>query len=390
MKKILYFLIILFLVVVTAILILNYVGVFNNETKDVSKPTKVINISDVTSKNECDLFENLTYVTYTDSNSSKNNKVGLYVYAERQDYIEAAAELVNSNGGDYGYVLIPYNMNDRDYSRWNRVFKQLEELHLIPIINLNALDIEDAQNQTKQAAQFLNSFVWPIRERYITVYNEPNDARFWYERVDPKEYAEILNLTIDIFKNENENFKMLNGALNVSATSGYYEMDAFDYMYYMNKHVPGIFNKLDGWASHSYPQPNFAGDPYAIGRNSIKAYETELSYLKQLGVQKDLPVFITETGWAHAEGENYSNIYLPQEQTAQYFKIAYEQVWLPDDRVVAVTPFTIWYKPPFDHFSWLDNDGQFYKQYEVVKSIPKVQGEPNKLVYKEVLINTCE
>lgn len=341
---------------------------------------------------ECKVIDTIEYVYYEDTQNvwDKNNKFGIYVYAENKDFFELAQNLVNSNGGDWGYVLIPYNVKDRDDGKWGRVFEQLNNKHLIPVIQLWDVDVKDYKNQTKDAAKFLNSFLWPIKERYISVYNEANDANFWYGYVNPEEYAMVLNYTIDTFKNENPEFFIMNGALNVSAEDNTISMDAFKFMNRMNVEVPGIFNKLDGWASHSYPQPNFSGSPYSTGRNSIKAYETELKYLKDiLKVEKDLPVFITETGWAHAEGENYNYTYLPLNKISEYFKIAFEDIWLKDDRVRAVMPFTIRYNPPFDHFSWVNKDNVPYKHYFVIKDLEKIKGNPPKLTTEKFEINSC-
>ena len=64
--------------------------------------------------------------------------------------------------------------------------------------------------------------------------------------------------------NTNDDFLMLNGALNVSAATNNESLDAFEYMRRMDVAVPGIFSKLDAWASHSYPQPNFSGSPFSV------------------------------------------------------------------------------------------------------------------------------
>lgn len=329
----------------------------------------------------CEVEDYISYLTYTTPSpeEQKNNKFGIYIYAEEERFFRLADELVNSNGGDWGYVLIPFNVRDRDRTRWTRAFSQMREHHLIPVIQLHDINPDDYKDQTEDAAEFLNSFVWPTRSRYISAYNEPNDARFWYGRVDPAEYAKILNYTITTFKKENPDFFILNGALNVSAPThadGSY-LDAFEYMNRMNNELPGIFDRLDGWASHSYPQPEFSGDPRSTGRWSIKAYEEELKYLKNsLGVAKELPVFITETGWAHAEGEAINSRYYTSVKIAEFFKVAFEEVWLKDDRVVAVMPFTIRYNAPFDHFSWIDSSNNPYSHFEVVKSLKKVKGNP--------------
>lgn len=321
---------------------------------------------------------------------TRNNKFGLYVYPDNEKFLELANSLVNSNEGDWGYVLIPHNVKDKDKGKWERVFYLLNKWHLIPIVQLWNVDPYDYEKQTRNAAKFLNSFIWPIKLRYVSVYNEPNDAKFWYGRVDPAEYARILDFTIDAFKETNEDFFMMNGGFNVSASSSATSLDAFEYMRRMNEEVPGIFTKLEGWASHSYPQPNFTGSPYATGRWSVKAYETELAYLANTFGVTDLPVFITETGWAHDVGRNFDGRYLTVSEIAENFKIAFEQVWLPDDRVRAVTPFTIWYESPVDHFAWVDNRWIPYEHYQTVKSMKKVAGNPAKLSVAEISSLGCE
>lgn len=341
----------------------------------------------------CTHFSSIEYLSYPEgtSFSKPNNKFGLYIYAEEERFFKLAEKLVNSNGGDWGYVLIPYNVKDRDYTKWKKVFDNLNERHLIPIIQLWDVDTDKYKSDTQESAEFLNSFLWPIKERYISVYNEPNDDKFWKGDANPKNYAQVLNYTIDTFKNANSNFFMINGALNASAPSGNGYIEPRSFLYSMNQEVPGIFDKLDGWASHPYPQPNFAGSPYDTGFWSIRAYENELSYLKNtLGVTKDLPVFITETGWPHSEGNPYNSSYFNAETVAQNYKTAFEEVWLKDNRVRAVTPFTVLYNPPYDHFSWVNSDEVPYIQYETVKKIKKTKGEPVSLQKTQMQISDCQ
>ena len=130
----------------------------------------------------------------------QNNKVGLYIYAEVSDYIDIADELANSNGGEWGYVLLPYNVKDYNQDRWGRLFAKLSDEHLIPIVQLWDLDLDDSKETDKQireSALFLNSLKWPIKPRYVSVYNETNDSSFWKGEVNPEEYAEILEKTIN-------------------------------------------------------------------------------------------------------------------------------------------------------------------------------------------------
>jgi len=343
-------------------------------------------------ESSCSAGTNIEYVYYSGSDPlwKQNNKFGLYVYAEEKDFFEIAQHLVNSSEGDWGYVLIPYSVKDYDTDKWGRVFDQLISKHLIPVIQLWNVDIDNYKKETTKAAEFLNKFIWPIKFRYISVYNEPNDDKFWYGKADPDQYAKILDYTITTFKEINPDFYIMNGALNISLPTDINGVEGFEFLKRMNEKIPGIFEKLDAWASHPYPQPNFSGNPHDSGRWSIKAYENELGYLKNtIGLKKDLPVFITETGWAHAEGLNYNGSYLPVETISNYFKIAYEDVWLKDERVRAVMPFTIRYDAPFDHFSWVNRDKVPYLHYDVVKKMKKVEGEPPALVTGSVSLQNC-
>jgi hypothetical protein len=307
----------------------------------------------------------------------QNNKFGLYVYSTG-DFIRKADEMINTNGGDWGYVLIPYNVRDRDGGKWRELFDLLAQKHLIPIIQLWDVSLDDYEDETRNAAKFLDNLNWPIKHRYISAYNEMNDSRFWKGKLDPEGYAKVLEYTIEAFNSRDEDFFILNGAFNSTAPNGNGYMEQLAYMRKMNDSVPGIFEKLDGWASHPYPQPAFTGLPTDTGRVSIRAYEWELAVLQnEFDVDTtNLPVFITETGWPHAEGENYNSNFYNAETVSKYIKQAFEDVWLKDDRVVAVTPFTIYYDPPFDHFSWVDKDGHGYMQFDVIKQMRKVQGKP--------------
>ena len=64
---------------------------------------------------ECTAIQNIEYYYYSGDNPlwEENNKFGLYIYAEEKDFFEIAQNLVNSKGGEWGYVLIPYNVRLR-------------------------------------------------------------------------------------------------------------------------------------------------------------------------------------------------------------------------------------------------------------------------------------
>ena len=309
----------------------------------------------------------------------KNNKFGIYTYMEVDEYLDLASQLVNSNGGEWGYVLIPYNVKDYRDDRWQRFFGRLNELKLIPIIQLWDLNKDNADSQINDSASFLNTLPWPTKNRYISVFNEVNDEKFWHGEINPEYYAKTLDQIITTYKTANQDFFILNGAFNASARNTSSTMDEEEFLIRMERKIPGIFARLDGWASHSYPQPNFTGNPQATGRDSIRAYDWELSILKNRFGVENLPIFITETGWPHKEAQTDRDDYLPIVQATNNLIYAFENVWLPDERVVAVTPFTMWYNPPFDNFSWIDKDNNPLFQFNEIAKLPKVAGNPPHL-----------
>lgn len=146
--------------------------------------------------------------------------------------------------------------------------------------------------------------------------------------------------------------------------------DAGAYLRKMINDQFSIFNFVDGLSSHSYPNPGFFGSPLDNGKRSIRGYQWELELLKELGVEKELPVFITETGW---DGNSVN-----RGTVANNYQIAYEQVWLTDDRVKAVTPFVLDYQgDPFLGFSWKKiNSQEYYQQFDTIKSMNKIKGDP--------------
>ena len=79
--------------------------------------------------------------------------------------------------------------------------------------------------------------------------------------------------------------------------------------------VPGIFTKLDGWASHSYPNPGFSSSPLKLGQKGISGYKWELERIAGYLDGKDLGVFITETGWRRSN-------FLSDETISNYFEVA--------------------------------------------------------------------
>lgn len=327
----------------------------------------------------------------TDPLSVPNNKYGIHIISATRDEASEAARLVNANG-DWGYITVLAESKDRNEGKWQEFFNELRRRHLIPIVRLATKPTGEGiwerpyQGEETAWADFLDKLNWPVKNRYITIYNEPNHASEWGGSVDPEGFAVILNKTIDAFKAKNQDFFILNPGFDASTPNEPPKyLDQEEFMKRMNEEVPGIFQKLDGWVSHSYPNPGFKGKPADAGKGTVRTFEWELQFLSRLGVSKSLPVFITETGWKHSEGASQNNNYPSPETVAQYYKDAFNGAW-SSSNVVAVTPFLLNYQePPFDQFSFRKNgkraaaeeaERDYHLPYYILQSANKISGKP--------------
>ncbi|MBI2040402.1 hypothetical protein HYT18_05015 [Candidatus Microgenomates bacterium] len=345
------------------------------------------------------LFYSPNAYAITDPLAVPNNKFGIHIIQATPDESSPAAQMVNNNG-DWGYITFLIESKDRNEGKWQEFFNDLRRRHLIPLVRLATKPLNEHwerpyDGEEEAWAGFLDNLNWPIKNRYVIVYNEPNHGKEWGNFVDPKMYAKVLDKTITALKNKNRDFFVLNGGLDASAPHQpplYF--DEVQFLKEMEKEVPGILNKLDGWVSHSYPNPGFVGSPFAIGRGTVRGWFWELQQLRNLGVTKNLPVFITETGWKHAEGISLNPTFPSAELVGAYYRNAFENAW-NSNRIVAVTPFLLSYQElPFDHFSFKKITGekqpkklvenqvlgiqypQYYPQYQTLADLPKTKGKP--------------
>lgn len=307
--------------------------------------------------------------------SVANNKFGIHILFTNE--LQEAAKLVNSQGGDWGYVTIPIQAGDRDLEKWQKFMDDSKGLHVIPIIRLAT---EGDYFNTKvwrkpkfedvlDFANFLDSLKWPTKNRYIIVFNEVNRSDEWGGNTNPGEYAQILNYAVTVFKSKSQDFFIIssgldNASINVRGTS----FNEYDFMRKMNDETPGIFNQIDGLSSHSYPNPAFSKHPNIQDQMSIASFKYERELAKSLSTGKELPIFITETGWSKKR--------ISQDAISSYYKIAFENVWNNED-VVAITPFLLKaFAGPFTDFSFIKEGGEFDTQYKAIENLPKVKGIP--------------
>lgn len=317
------------------------------------------------------VFPKQTLAVY-DPSSVSNNKFGIHILFPEE--VSEASTLINSSGGDWGYVTIPIQASDKNLIKWQKFMDDCRKYHLIPIVRLATNG--DYFNTTSWSApndddvldfaNFLNSLDWPTKNRYIVVYNETNRADEWGGSPDPSSYAQILDYTVKIFKQRNPDFFIIaagldNASINISGKS----MDEFTFMRDMENAVPGIFSEIDGIASHSYPNPGFSSPPN-YSRVGIDSFYYQNNLVEAIS-GKNLPVFITETGW--------SSQTVSYDLQSKYYQDAFSNYW-DDKNIIAVTPFLFKAdQGSFSVFSFIKTGSEtpIYKTY---KDILKPKGNP--------------
>lgn len=317
-------------------------------------------------------FPMAAHATY-DPLSQANNKVGIHILFPSE--LEDAARLINTNGGQWGYVTIPIQAGDRDLQKWQAFMDEAGRLKVIPLVRLaTENDYFQTGNWHKpdktdilDFANFLHSLNWPTKNEYVIVFNEPNNANEWGGQVDPADYASLLSYAVTVFKSRDPDFFIISAGLDNAAANTQESMNEYDYLRVMNRAVPGIFNQIDGLGSHSYANPGFSSPPTDTSPESIDSFHYEQSLITSLG-GKRLPVFITETGW--------SRMAINDNIIGSYFQQAFEHVW-NDASIVAITPFLLHPNgAQFGEFSFLSDANAPSAAYNAILSLPKIKGTP--------------
>lgn len=313
---------------------------------------------------------------------SPNNIFGIHLNQPEEQDIKAAAALVNSSGGDWGYVTLVIPKQDRDVSKWNNIANLLRRYHLNWILRTATENcgefwcqptIEDAASW----ADFLSHLKSPSKQSYVIFYNEPNHGQEWEGVADPAGFAHIIKAHIEALKEKNTDFKVAFTGFDSAAPQRpplYYDQAVF--WREMLSAEPALFDKVDCLASHSYANHGYRGPANGSGRNSVRNYQWELALLKSLGVEKELCVLITETGRPHSEGTNPNPAYFSVETLNDYYQTYYPIVQ-SDPKIVAVTPFMLKDCGQFEHFSWINCvSGNPWPFVDTVKAMGKVAGDP--------------
>ena len=307
--------------------------------------------------------------------------------------INSAKDIINSQGGDWGWVTIIARPDQLNHQAWQEFFDNCRKYHLIPIVRLATIVDQSNWKQPSLSdidnlANFLDSLNWPTTSRHIVLFNEINHAAEWGGIIDIKNYVDVAIYAANKFKSLNSNYFIMGSGLDLASPDKAPQFKSAGSVYQeINAYKPEYFQVIDGIASHSYPNHGFVGTPSDTGQHSIHGYQWELNYLKSLGVSKTYPVFITETGWPHREGEKPQNNFYTTDTTAK-FLLAALKIWGQDDRVQAVTPFIYNYpNEPFDHFSWVDKDEKLFPKYQQIVDSPKNKNHPDQETKYELVGN---
>lgn len=301
---------------------------------------------------------------------AQNRDFGLGVHLLSPD--ELSSVIAYRGKAESFYITVPYHLSDRRVATWNHFFELTREHKITPILRLSTdFDAEKGywrrptRKQIVDGADFLSTIDWR-GNRMVILFNEPNHANEWGGAVDPWDYADTAMFTASWLHTEPVPYLVLPAGLDAAAPNGPHTLDSFNFWTQVFSRQPDLVNWINGWASHSYPNPGFTASPYKTGKNSLRGFEEELKFLSQFS-KSDLPVYITETGWRQTR------------QIApllkQYYLYTYEKIW-SHPQVKGVTVFLLQGSPgPFSEFSLLSQVGGTTPQLDAFSLINKQLGE---------------
>ena len=154
--------------------------------------------------------------------SESNNKFGIHLAQPHFEDIESSAKLVNSSRGDWGYVTLVLQEDDRKFEKWQEIFNRLRKFHLIPIVRLATKPDglswrRPHRDGIDDWVRFLDSLNWVVKKRYIVLFNEPNHGSEWGGEVDAEDYAKTAFEFAKKLKEKKQDFFVMLAGLDASA-----------------------------------------------------------------------------------------------------------------------------------------------------------------------------
>ncbi len=298
--------------------------------------------------------------------------------------------------GPGGYVTVIFaditpSRTSADQS-WKDSISDLYSRDLIPVVrmappwgNRNVRNMGESPTSYKALAQAYAAVIkdlpkragWPL---YVEVDNEPNLCYEWAcdsgslsAQEMATEYAHLLSDVADALHAIGDSrIKVLNGALapggvnscDCSTQNGPPGTLSTAFLGYMKSAVPGVFDKIDDFASHSYPA---SGEGYGFFCDYSQAMTGLTFYKKELAAigKPNMKVIMTETGWP-IQWPNAPT--WTRDQVADFTVSAYQNVWLTEPGILAVTPFILRGGSQWEDFAWVKADGSPYPVYTKVRA----------------------
>lgn len=306
-------------------------------------------------------------------------------------------DLTAKLAGPGGWYLVIFaditpNRTSADAS-WKASIQQAYAKDLIPVIRMappwgdrRVRNMGESPTSYKKLAQAYKAVIqdlpkradWPL---YVQVHNEPNLCDEWQcdasagtlnAQTIAKEYAFMLSDVADALHSIGDpRIKVLNGALAPGGvqwcqcgTSNFAAGTlSATFLTYMNQAVPGVFNKIDAFAAHSYPAKGEGWGffvAYSEAMTGLKYFEKELAAIGK----GSMKVVITETGWpTNGDGQTWS-----RDQIGDFTVDAVKNVWNTHPNIIGVTPFILRDAGTWDKFAWTKPDGTPYAVYTKVRA----------------------
>lgn len=289
-------------------------------------------------------------------------KAGVHMISPSDEDFKKAAELLNTNGGDYCWTTVVFREDEMNAEYVQRIHNTARENHIQIIHRIekgftaSGTWIMPDEQTVEKFIDTITSITPASKDIYVILGNEPTHAAMC-GGCTPQSYAKWASHAIDLLHDAPFHaVVMLAGQDLHSPQSPPIYYDAGIFIREMVAADPQILCKIDAWASHSYPN-SFVGSGSAAGRLSPRGYQWELDLIGGLAPSDcashvaSLPVYITETGYKVGAGG------VSQEDARAHMQ-AILDIYDQDSRVQAATVFA--YKfcgEPFQQFAVAGCDG---------------------------------
>ena len=221
---------------------------------------------------------------------------------------------------------------------------------------------------------------------WLEIHNEPNLCYEWvcaagsvagdwigYEQIAHEYAAMLRDVADELHAIGDPTIRVINGGLAPGGArrcqcggDGYEAgITSQEFLTEMRAAVPDIFDRLDGFASHSYPAGGVGYDffvPFERAATGLLYFERELAI-----VGRDLPVLMTETGWC-VPGSRCPAPGGDRDAVADWTVRAYQEFWARDPRIVAAMPFIL-RDSGWEDFAWIAPDGGKYPVFNQVRDL---------------------